>query len=318
MRFGLVFLFFTACQIAGADDFLLDGKETVLHVNEEVTGIKTARLKPAKFQTEFTVFGTAISLLPLLELQSRHLTLLNEQQQASASYRYSLETSQRQRELFGSGITSKQKLQSQQSKLLIDRAAVETSRLKQQAISNEAMLTWGETISTWLLDEKKARLEPFLLGKRSLLKITIPVDQQPAQIKTIHVGTSSNRNDAKPAGFISQAPSVDNTKYGVSYFYQTQHPGIQPGMRLIAWVPVEQKTQGVQIPKTALVWVGENAYVYRKLAEDSFTRIPLEQVLPLNKDYYFSSKMDVGDEVVVNGTQLLSSEQLRSQIEDDD
>ena len=77
---------------------------------------------------------------------------------------------------------------------------------------------------------------------------------------------------------------------------------------------------GVIIPKSALIWYMDQAFVYLKTAEDTFSRRTLEHYSASADGYFIPDAIKPGEQIVTKGAQMLLSEELRGQIpsEDDD
>jgi post-segregation antitoxin (ccd killing protein) len=163
-------------------------------------------------------------------------------------------------------------------------------------------------------------LSAFLSGRKALLQITLPVDKQlPNDIKMIEVEVSGNRSAAIKAELVSAALQTDAIAQGESYFFQADGSHIRPGMRIAAWVPEQGENQsGVVIPKSALVWHLDQAFVYVKIAEEHFSRRNIDQFLPLADGYFVSHGLNAGDQLVTTGGQMLLSEEFKGQIPNED
>jgi len=316
----IIFLVYFCVPMAYANDLDNDIPEIALDSEQVLlSGIQTTKLTPIPHQVEFLTFGKAVSLLPLIELQHRYLATLSEQERAIAKFTDSQKTSKRQLDLYNFGIASKQKLQSQQTQLQTDKTTLDANRFQDQAIIYEAKLKWGDTISHWLLSKDNSELNPFLEGKQTLLLVTSPVIRPlPDNIKSIYVGLSGNRIDAKMAELISPAPLSDEARQGYSYFFKTEHASIKPGMNISAWIPTMETGTGVLIPQSAVIWKNDKAYVYKKIKEDSFKRILLQHFSILSDGYSTTEVLKPNDEIVTVGSQILLSEELREQIQDED
>jgi hypothetical protein len=64
----------------------------------------------------------------------------------------------------------------------------------------------------------------------------------------------------------------------------------------------------------------DQAFVYLKTEEDTFSRRTLDHYSPMAGGYFISDAIKPGEQIVTKGAQMLLSEELRGQIpsEDDD
>ncbi len=305
--------------------------------SQSLSGLQTITLVPASHHAEFTAHGKAVNIQPLVELRHRYLVALTEHGGAAARFKQAEQNIQRQQDLFHEGATSKRNLQVQQAQWQTDKAQVDASSVQGKAIAAEARLNWGEKLTEWALATDSDKLSAFLSGQKTLLQITLPVNKQLANdISTIDVEATGNRSAASKAELISAAPQTDTTAQGESYFFQTDgsrncsrqscgihtipnNNHIRTGMRVAAWIPEQGENQsGVIIPKSALVWHLDQAFVYIKTAEEQFSRRTIDQYSATSGGYFVGNGIKAGEQLVVTGGQMLLSEEFRGQIPDED
>ncbi|MDP1772101.1 MAG: hypothetical protein Q8L15_07430 [Methylobacter sp.] len=305
--------------------------------SQSLSGLQTITLAPASHHAEFTAYGKAVNIQPLIELRHRYLVTLTERGGAAARFKQAEQNIQRQQDLYHEGATSKRNLQVQQAQWQTDKAQVDASGVQGKAIAAEARLNWGEKLAEWALSMDSDKLSTFLSGKKTLLQITLPVNKQLASdISSIDVEASGNRSAAGKAELISAAPQTDTTAQGESYFFQTDGrrncsgqpcdnhtiPGdnhIRTGMRVAAWIPEQGENQsGVVIPKSALVWHLDQAFVYIKTADEQFSRRTIDQYSATTGGYFVGNGIKAGEQLVVTGGQMLLSEEFRGQIPNED
>jgi hypothetical protein len=321
---------------------------------QAASGLQTITLAAVSNHPEFTAYGKAVNIQPLMELRHRYLVALSERGGAAARFKQAEQNIRRQQDLYREGVASKHNLQIQQAQWHTDKALFDASGVQGKAIIDEARLTWGQKLAEWALSADADQLSGFLSGEKTLLHITLPVNKQLAgDIKSIEVEASGNRSAAIKAELISAAPQTDATAQGESYFFQVDGrrdcsgqscdmhaipgdcrvrsrrtcgihtvPGdnrIRTGMRVAAWIPEPGESQsGVVIPKSALIWHMDQAFVYIKTAEEQFSRRPIEHYSATAGGYFVGSGLSAGEQLVVTGGQMLLSEEFRGQIPDED
>lgn len=287
---------------------------------QSLSGLQTITLTPVNHHAEFTAYGKAVNIQPLVELRHRYLVALTERGGAAARFKQAEQNIQRQQDLYRDGATSKRNLQVQQAQWQTDKAQVDASSVQGKAIAAEARLSWGEKLSEWALSTDADQLSAFLSGRKTLLQITLPVNKQLANdISSIDVEASGNRSAASKAELISAAPQTDTTAQGESYFFQTDSNRIRTGMRVAAWIPEQGENQsGVVIPKSALVWYMDQAFVYIKTAEEQFSHRTIDQYSATTGGYFVDNGIKAGEQLVVTGGQMLLSEEFRGQIPNED
>jgi hypothetical protein len=287
---------------------------------QSISGLETLTLLPMSHHTEFVAYGKAVNIQPLLELRHRYLLALSEQRGAVARFKQADQSIKRQQDLYRDGATSKRNLQSQQAQWQTDKAQVDATGVQGKAIVDEARMLWGKKLTDWTLSIDSDLLGAFLSGRKVLLQVTLPVDRQLAMdIKSIEVEASGKRSAAIKAELVSAALQTDTTMQGESYFFQADGSHIRAGMRVAAWIPEQGEIQsGVVIPKSALVWHLDQAFVYVKNASEHFSRRNIEQLLPVADGYFVKNGLNAGDQLVITGGQMLLSEEFKGQIPNED
>ena len=189
---------------------------------QSLSGLQTITLTSVSHHPEFTAYGKAVNIQPLIELRHRYLVALTERGGATARFKQAEQNIKRQQDLYREGATSKRNLQVQQAQWQTDKAQVDASSVQGKAIVDEARLNWGKKLTEWALSTDSDQLSGFLSGQKTLLQITLPVNKQLAnEIQSIDVEASGNRSAATKAELISAAPQTDTTAQGESYFFQT-------------------------------------------------------------------------------------------------
>lgn len=287
---------------------------------QSLSGLQTITLTAASQRPEFSAYGKAVNIQPLVELRHRYLVALSERGSAAAKFKQAEQNIKRQQDLYHEGATSKRNLQVQQAQWQIDKALVDASGVQGKAIVDQARLSWGEKLTEWALATDSDKLGAFLSGRKTLLQITLPATKQLAgDIQDIYLDASGNRSTAAKAELISAAPQTDTTVQGESYFFQTDGNRIRTGMRVTAWIPEQGESHsGVVIPKSALIWYMDQAFVYIKTAEEQFNRRTVEQYSATAGGYFVGSGINPGEQLVVTGGQMLLSEEFRGQIPNED
>ena len=289
---------------------------------QKSSGIETLTLEATHHNTEFTAHGKVINLQPLLALRNRYLQTLTEQSSAKARFKQSEQSFIRQEDLYLHGASSKRSFQEQQALWEANKAQAEATDFQGKAVIDETRLLWGKELSDWALSSHSNKLNPFLTNKKKLIQITLPSNKHlPETIKTLFIEASGDRSKAHKAEFISPATQTETVAQGESYYFQVEGKNMLTGMNLTAWIPeqVEQRN-GVIIPKSALLWHLDQAFVYLQVNEDSFMRRTLATYTPVADGYFVPDAIKPGEQIVTKGAQMLLSEELKNQIptEDDD
>ena len=287
---------------------------------QKLSGIETLTLKPASHHAEFTAYGKAINIQPLLALRSRYLLALTERSSAKAKLKQAEQNTNRQQDLYTHGASSKRNLQEQQAQWLSSKAQADATDFQGKAIIDEALLLWGKELTGWAMSSDSKKLDAFLSGRQRLLQITLPANKHLTDnVHTIYVEGSGNRSKAHTAELISVATRTETVAQGESYYFQTSDKNIITGMNVTAWVPEQNRQMtGVVIPKSALIWYMGQALVYLKTGDETFRRRILDHYSASADGYFVPDDIKPGEQVVIKGAQMLLSEELRGQIPKED
>lgn len=287
---------------------------------QQRAGLETTTLKSVQYVPEFTAYGTALSIQPLLNLRNRYRDAQAANESAQAKLALAQQNLNRVQDLHRNGIVSKRTLQEQLSQLRVEKAQAQALQLQIKTVYEEALLSWGQTLADLFLSDAGTRLTPFLTTRKTLLLIALPPDKTlSADIESIAISPSGERSKTYPAEFISIAPQTDAVTQGESYFFATDHAAIRTGMRISAWVPQRQNPEsGVLIPASALIWHLGQAFVYLKIGAERFIRRHINGFIHTRDGYFIQGDVAPGEKLVTTGAQMLLSEEFRGQIPDED
>jgi hypothetical protein len=250
------------------------------------------------------------------------LLALTERSSAKARFKQAEQNISRQQDLYRDGVSSKRNLQEQQAQWQSYKAQVDATDFQGKAIIDEALLNWGKELTDWALSNDSEKLGAFLSGRQTLLQITLPANKHlPDNIKTIFIEVSGNRGKAHKAELISMAAQTEAVAQGESYYFQTDDKNIITGMNVSAWIPDQNaKLPGVIIPKSALIWYMDQAFVYLKTDKETFSRRNIDHYSASADSYFIPDAIKPGEQIVTKGAQTLLSEELHEQIpsENDD
>ena len=177
---------------------------------QKTSGLQTIKLEVSTFQVESVAYGKVLPIQPLFELRQRYLTALTEQNSAKAKFLQAKQQIERQNALYQEGVTAKRSVEEQQALLQVKKSTLEATQHQDTAIKNQALLTWGKTLTEWMLGNNN-KLDDLLSGETQLLQITLP-SHKALNSKTLYVANSGDRAKAVPAKLISIAPQTDSTQ----------------------------------------------------------------------------------------------------------
>jgi hypothetical protein len=119
---------------------------------------------------------------------------------------------------------------------------------------------------------------------------------------------------------VGLAATADPAAQGQSFVFRLRATrlGLRPGLAVTARIAVPgPRRQGLVIPSTAVVRLAGKSYVYVQTTANEFVRKEVTLDQPTDDGYLSTRTVTAGDRVVVQGAQLLLSEEFKSQIAGD-
>ena len=116
------------------------------------------------------------------------------------------------------------------------------------------------------------------------------------------------------AHYLSPASHTDPRVQGAGFFYiAPAASSLLPGMNVTATLPVGDSLAASIIPRSAVLWVDDGAWIYVQRTPSSYVRRPISTDAPTPEGYAVTG-LPSGTRVVVRGAQLLLSQESRAQI----
>lgn len=286
---------------------------TLSAADQQNAGIMTAPVLRAPAQQAVTAFATVLDSAPLADLNGQYIDASAQVQAAEAKLAISKAAYERAKLLFNDhqNISTAQ-LQTAQSSFESDNAALGIARSRLAGVAATARLGWGDVLGSALVDHA-ALINDLLDRRRYLVKVTLaPGTNMPDPPKTAN-GVHGGADIA--LSFVSLATGTDPKLQGVSYFYSiAAENGVLPGLNLDVTLAVPVSQTGVIIPGSAVVWLEEKAWIYVRQDAHTFVRRAIDPTRPAGNDGYVVTSLAPGAEIVVQGAQMLLSEEFRAQV----
>ena len=286
-----------------------------------IAGIKTQILAAVQQQPELIVYGSVINPEPLLQLQQQYLAAHAQQNSAKAKFNEAHLNLSRTQNLHNQDIVSTRRLQEQQAQWEADKAYFDASGYQQQNILATSRIAWGDILTDWFILKQNKTAEEFLQHKAQLLQITLPPGVKFSNtLHTIFIDEHGDRSAAVPATLISKSPKIDTLTQGESYFFHNKTRQIPFGAHITAWIREDTTlVNGVNIPKSALIWHLGQAFVFVKSADQQFSmRALANNYTPSLQGYFVMGALQAGEEIVTTGAQTLLSQHLKALIPSED
>lgn len=280
-------------------------------------GIAVSPLIAINTRRQESAAATVLSAQGLAPLHNAYVSAEAQVEIAQAQLAVSSQEYERLKMLYAENQnTSKKALQAAEGMARTNRANLDAARKALEIASSAVQQSWGGAVAGWVVNDSP-RLASVLNQRACLVQLTLPPGTSFEDPPEINLSTP-NGNSVE-ASYVSPFPQVDPRIQGVSLLYLARaYPLLQPGMNLVARLPVGKRLRGVVIPHTAIVWWQGQAWVYAQTAPSRFTRraVPIDQ--PLGDGYFATRGFAPGAQVVTQGAQVLLSEEFRSQIQPED
>lgn len=206
-------------------------------------------------------------------------------------------------------------LQAAEATLVADRAAAQAAQAALTANKQAAALAWGPTLAHEVAGDS-TQFERLASGRDVLLQVTLPADTTvataPRQVEVQAGG------DTIMARYLAVASRTDARLQGPSWYYVAPGGQLRPGTTTNIALPAGEAQEGRRVPESAIVrWQGR-AWTYTRHDATHFVRRQLPDGAATPDGWFVDSRFGNGEPVVIAGTQLLFSEELRSQLQGDE
>ncbi len=283
------------------------------------SGISTAKISAATFKSEQKSTGSVVAMDSLIEAKSKYLSLLSVASIARAANAQNLKQYQRLKALNEDDKNvSDRALQEALASANADQASVNAAELQLKNLQTTTKLQWGEALAQLVFSEKlPPHLQHLLNRKNVLVQVSLP-----ASVSTPNAGSSINiapLNEAAStiqAIYISPASQADASNYGKTFYYSAPAEQLRIGMRVSVDAPASGgANHGALVPSNAVVWYAGKPWAYFKQGRnkqglDQFMRKPISADTEVNGGW-FNQNISADSEVVINGAQLLLSEEFK-------
>jgi hypothetical protein len=302
---------------------------------ERNAGIATAPIGPRIGPGSVQAYGEVLDAAPLTELASRYQSAAAQLAAAHAKLTASQAELARARALYQDRQNvSAAQVQSAQSSAQSDQAALDAARASLTALSAAIAQGWGPVLAGAVMHDN-ALLRSISRRSAYLIAVTLPAGAAPASA----AATASARlptGDSIALQRVSASTSANPQLQGLRYYYRaTATAGLIAGLNLPVTLAGGAATPaGLTVPESAVVWLQGRPWIYRLLpapaaaahagsagpaasaaAPRTFIREAIAPSGQASDGGYVVPTLPPDAQVVVQGAQLLLSEEYRAQVE---
>jgi hypothetical protein len=300
---------------------------TVINISaatQKQSEITTSPLKSSKHQSSLSSYGSVVGIDNLIDLRSRYLAAKADIEVLRTALTYNKSEFTRLQALNQDDKNISDKVvATTRSNIKADEAKIAAAESSAKSITDSMRQMWGDTLTQHATSlEKSELLQNLISNQEVLIQITLPFDAaEPVQNSSIMIAPTAAPGQSIRALYLSRAPASSATIQGKTYFYHAKTKELRAGMQVNAISATTAKaSDGVIIPNAAIIWYAGKSWVYKKTADDKFSRIPVVTDIEIGNGWFYQGNLKPDDQLVVSGAQLLLSEEFKSQItnENDD
>ncbi|MFM9916135.1 MAG: hypothetical protein ACKVOX_10045 [Rhizobacter sp.] len=310
--------------------------------------LPTATTMPADASSR-VIPVTVLDPQPLTELRGRLQTAFQELTATRSTATASRLEQVRVQALFDDDRSASQRaLDSANAQAQADAARERSAQSQLNALRDGARAAWGPVIASWLDAADGVALQRLLSGREVVLRAVLRADDTGRAPNRLSLTPPGRSEPFSAQGLGAVSPSAAETTAGGRHLlFLAPGAGLSTGMRLSArgtGGSAEAARPGGLVPASAVIWHVGQAWIYVREARgepgeseedagraakpapaasgtaasriDSFQRRGLPNAVRLG-DQWFVPGLETDDPVVVRGAQLLLSEELKSQIKNE-
>jgi len=266
------------------------------------------------------VFASVVDLKSLAQRAASLSAAAAQVRAASARLDASKAESERQQRLYEQDQTvSASQAQASRAAFLADQATLAAAQAQFEGERTAARLEWGDPLGSALpVPDRPARAltDDLIGGRRVLVQVVLPLDgaagpSTPGAPLRGRLLLDDGRQVA--LDLVSPAPRTDSRIAGRAFFYSAPPlAALAPGTALRAVLPTGRTVDTAPVPPAAVVWWQGRAWIYVRRDVGDFER--REVAVDLAGDRPAAAAgLDPGAELVIQGAQVLLSEELRAE-----
>jgi len=206
-------------------------------------------------------------------------------------------------------------LQTSRAAFLADQSALAAAQAQLEADRASARLTWGPLLAGALTasDADASALASDLLARRQvLLQVTLPSDlpgeRPPERGRVLLEG-----REGPEIRLLAPAAHADPRIAGRGFVYRAPpDAALSPGANVAVLLATGRSVEAARLPPSALVWWQGRAWMFVRTRAGDFERreVQIDRARDASGPRV---DLDTGTEVVVQGAQVLLSEELRAE-----
>ena len=250
----------------------------------------------------------------ITDLTNSYANAQAQLQTAQAKFDVAKSAFERAQSLVHSAILAKRDAEAAEGTFRTDQASLTAAESQLKTLAATARQEWGPVIGKGVV-ERSPQVVQLIERDQFLVQVTLPPGVVLAEPPRAALAQAPSRNANIDLQYVSPATRTDARIQGLSYFFVASgDSGLLPGMNTTVYVPSGKTYEGVFLEDTAIVqWQGRS-WVYLRAGPDTFKRHPISTDQPVSDDDYVVQDIPPGSEIVIQGAQVLLSEEAKSEL----
>lgn len=289
--------------------------ETVVIVGPAKQRASHISVSPVSAFTErsfVSAYATVIDLQPLYDLHNRRAAARADVDTAMAQAATSKAQYERSRTLFADDRNVSQKsLEDARTAMQADEAKLRSAKATLAGLDATLRQQFGDVLASAASSRTSGLFQRLQSGRAAVLRVTLPASVGDAAPEIVAIPLPEGQTIQ--AHKLSASLVADPAVQGSPWFYLAERM-LPAGLRTSAQAPVSGRTvSGLLIPERAVVWYGGQTWAYVRTSPNRFTRRYVSSDDERSEGFVVTSGFRAGDLVVIQGAQLLLSEELKPQ-----
>jgi len=275
-------------------------------------GVKTQAPVASKLGHHVASFGTVVEPSEIIESAGAHGEAKARLAATNAKLAASQAAWNRAKLLFSDGRSMSQaQMQTVEEAYHSDEAARLEAQAKVDAVSESARQIWGDALAKSISDQGSSA-KSYRSGKQLLVRVAIPGSGQPPA----HAELSWDGGGVAIANLVGTLPKVDpRFQQRLALYSIPSQDGPAPGATVGVQLSSGGQQVGALVPSSAVVWWDGSAWIYTQKEEGKFLRLVVPDPEAQAGGQVFIADLTPEHAVVVQGAQVLLSEESRDKIQ---
>ena len=274
------------------------------------SGIATQAVERTTLRPRASVYATVVDLQPLLALRGRIAAAEASVRSARVEAGTSRQELERNRALFADDRNvSRKAVEQAQAASRASEARLQSAQAQLRESRATATQQFGPTLAAWAAQPSSRELDRLASRKLALVAVVLPDKPGGDPPRTVRLAAPGY--ESATAMLVSPSPRSAPLSSGRTYLYLSE-VAFPTGLALDAQVPVgDQPIAGFLVPESAVIWYGNEAWVFVQQAADRFVRRALHEPRSTAHGVFTTTAFAQGERIVTTGAELLHSEELR-------